>query len=344
MAYTTINKSTDYFNTKLWAGTGSSNAVTGIGHQPDWVWIKDRTEGNWHDLYDAVRGITKRIYSNTTSAEETQAQGLTAFGTDGFTVGSNVDVNKSGNNYVAWNWKAGTTAVPSGGTITPSACSFNTTSGFGMYKYVGNTTSGATIAHGLGVIPKFIMVKSTDQTSNWQLQHVSTGPTKYLELNSTIAAGTATSRWNDTAPTSTVFSLGNTNTVNDASYTYIAYVWADVKGYSKFGSYTGNGNADGTFVYTGFQPAWVVAKRTSGTGGWRMWDNKREGYNGDNVNLYANLANAEESDGTLVDFCSQGFKWRGTSVDYNGSGSTYVYAAFAKHPLVSSNNIPGTAR
>ena len=340
MAYISFQPS-DFFNTKLYTGTGASNAVTGVGFQPDFTWIKNRDVTDFHVLTDVARGVTKYIKSDDTTAETTNAESLKSFDSDGFTVGNMNEVNTNTEDYASWNWKAGTTSGLTGGTITPSSYSINTTSGFGMYKYVGNTTSGATIAHGLGVIPKFIMVKSTDQTSNWQLQHVSTGPTKYLELNSNIAAGTSTSRWNDTAPTSTVFSLGNTNTVNDASYTYIAYVWADVKGYSKFGSYTGNAAVDGQFIYTGFRPAFVMIKRYNTTGNWTLWDSKRAGYNTNNAEFQPNLTSAEGTSDRF-DLLSNGFKMRDSSPTINDG--SYIYMAFAEFPIVSSNDIPVTAR
>tara|TARA_R100000049_G_C1949970_1_gene97085 strand:- start:8 stop:1030 length:1023 start_codon:yes stop_codon:yes gene_type:complete len=340
MAYISFQPS-DFFNTKLYTGTGASNAVTGVGFQPDFTWIKNRDVTDFHVLTDVARGVTKYIKSDDTTAETTNAESLKSFDSDGFTVGNMNEVNTNTEDYASWNWKAGTTSGLTGGTITPSSYSINTTSGFGMYKYVGNTTSGATIAHGLGVIPKFIMVKSTDQTSNWQLQHVSTGPTKYLELNSNIAAGTSTSRWNDTAPTSTVFSLGNTNTVNDASYNYIAYVWADVKGYSKFSSYTGNAAVDGQFIYTGFRPAFVMIKRYNTTGNWTLWDSKRAGYNTNNAEFQPNLTSAEGTSDRF-DLLSNGFKMRDSSPTINDG--SYIYMAFAESPFVNSSGVPTNAR
>ena len=361
MAYTDIDKSDDYFNTKLYTGTGTSGGntlgVTGVGFQPDFVWVKNRTVAVNHYLYDVVRGTgsAKALGSNTTASESSFSTysvngGVASLDSDGFTAYRGTDntyqgTNKSGNNYASWNWLAGGTASSNtSGSIT-SSVSANTTSGFSIVSYTGDGAASATIGHGLGIKPSMIIVKPRDLTGyDWNVQHGSLGATKYLYLSSTAAVSTATGMWNNTEPTTSVFTVGTYDNVNKSGNTYIAYCFADVQGYSKFGSYTGNGSSNGPFIYTGFKPAWVVAKKTSGTGSWRMWDNKREGYNGDNAFLYANLSNAEESDGTLVDFCSQGFKWRGTSQDMNGSGGTYIYMAFAENPLVTSTGIPACAR
>ena len=214
MAYSTINKSTDYFNTKLYTGNGSTNAITGVGHQPDWTWIKVTNESGDHGLWDSVRGVSKRIQSNENSAETTTS-GVTAFGTDGFTMGSNSSYNGSSKPYVSWNWKAGTTSVPSGGSITPSAVSINTTSGFGIYKYTGVSGSSATIAHGLGVAPELVIVKKTSGNESWPVYHsgnTSEPATEYLHLNTTAATADADNRWYDTKPTSSLITVGDYET------------------------------------------------------------------------------------------------------------------------------------
>ncbi len=345
MAYTTINKSTDYFNTKLYTGNSSTQALTGVGFQPDWVWLKDRSATSSHRLYDALRGVTKRIQSNTTAAEATEADGLTAFGTDGFTLGSNAATNNNGTTYVSWNWKAnGTGSANTDGTIN-STVSANTTAGFSIVSYTGNNSNAQTIGHGLGVAPKMYMIKRRDSTSAWGVYHASLGENKYLQLETTNAEATDTGIWNNTAPTSTVLSLGNAGYFNNASGgTYVCYAFAEKKGYSKFGSYTGNGNADGTFIYTGFKPAFVMCKRTDGgTQNWCIMDNKR-GYNPDVQQLHPNNSNVESlGSGDTLDLLSNGFKMRVNDGDKNGSGETFIYMAFGQS-LVGSNNIPCTAR
>jgi hypothetical protein len=342
MAYTTINKSGDYFNTKLYTGTGSSNALTGVGFQPDWVWIKNRTDAQSHVLQDAVRGVGNTIISNNTDAQSAEGAGdLTAFGSDGFTVGTNGRVNGSGKSIVAWNWKAnGAGSSNTDGSIT-STVSANTTSGFSIVKWTGNSTSGATVGHGLGVVPKMIIVKTTARTGNWVTYHHTLGATKYLELNNTGALGTSTAAWNDTAPTSSVFSLGSWSNTNDNGYGMIAYCFAEKTGYSKFGSYVGNNNADGTFVYTGFKPAWIMIKQTSDTNQWFIFDNKRNTFNPETLYIQANTSDGDNAF-TSLDFTSNGFKFLTSNAAFNNG--SYIYMAFAEAPLVGSNNVPCTAR
>ena len=342
MAYTTIKKPSDYFNTKLYTGNGSTNNITGVGFQPDWVWLKDRDSTEWHNLFDVVRGITaNRLYTNSTTVTDGyDSNALQSFDSDGFTLGSGGAYNNSGNNFVSWNWLAGTTSGLSGGTITPSSYSINATSGFGIYKYTGNSTSGATIAHGLGKVPTMIMVKRLDSPKEWQIYHTAMGNGKWIELT-TGTPQTGISRWNNTSPTNTLFYLGNDSDVNNSAGTYLAYVFCDVTGYSKFGSYTGNGNTDGTFVYTGFKPAFVMTKETSDTSSWGMWDNKRLGYNPDQKRIQAEDSAAESSTGSL-DLLSNGFKLTSASGSLNTSGNTFIYMAFAEEPLVGDN--PATAR
>ena len=347
MPYTTINKSTDNFNTVTYTGNGSTNAITGVGFQPDFTWIKRRDGGTTsHQLFDAVRGVTKRLYSNTTDAENTNATTLTAFGTDGFTVGSNTGVNPNGNGVVAWNWKAGTGAgsANTDGSINTTYTSVNTTAGFSISKYTGNGTTGATVGHGLGAIPKWIIVKRLDSaTTNFQVYHSSMGAEKYIQLNTTSGQSDSDVLWNDTAPTNQVFSLGNYSHVNYNGSPHIAYCFAEKTGYSKFGSYTGNGNTDGTFIYTGFKPAFIMQKKTSGTSDWVIYDNKRDTSNVVTQELKPN-SNAAESSNTNIDILSNGFKQRANYAYTNNSGATYIYIAFAEAPLVGSNNVPCTAR
>jgi len=349
MAYTTINKQTDHFNTKLFTGTGSTNAQTGVGFQPDMVWFKNRSEVYSHQLYDVVRGVTKRILPDVTTAEETDANGLTAFGTDGFTVGSNVGINKSSNNIVAWNWKAGGGQGSSNtdGSINTTYTSVNTTAGFSISQYTGNGTYQATVGHGLGAVPKMIIVKGTSFSREWVVYHESMGNTKNMHLNDNSAQATEPT-WGNTTPTNQVFTISgasqaNWYDTNKPSETYIAYCFAEKQGYSKFGSYTGNGNADGTFVYTGFKPAFVITKKSSGTDEWNINDTTRDSYSNPlDANLLANTS-AAESDHDRFDAVSNGFKMRTDSGQYNASGSTYIYMAFGQS-LVGSNNVPCTAR
>jgi len=351
MAYTTINKSTDYFNTKLWSGNGSSQALTGVGHQTDMVWIKSRTDTRKHNMYDVVRGVQKRIVPNDTPAEDT-VPGVTAFGTDGFTVGSETDTNGGSRNFVGWSWKAGGGQGSSNtdGSINTTYTSVNTTAGFSISKYTGNATSGATIGHGLGVTPKMIIIKGLGTTYNWIVGHnsLSTNWSKYLTLSTGDTAQTATNIFNDTAPTSSVFSIGNALGVNTNNSDYIAYCFAEKQGYSKFGSYAGNQNNDGTFVYTGFKPSFIIIKRYSSgnptSTNWQMFDNKRIGYNPSNYFLFPSLVNAEDtSNPQWLDIHSNGFKIRNTGADLNNSGHDYIYMAFGQS-IVGSNNIPCNAR
>jgi len=342
MAYISFQP-TDYFNTVLYTGTGAELPITGVGFQPDWVWMKSRSGASNSALYDSVRGVEKGLASNLSSGENTSDTGLEVFGSDGFTLGTNGNSNTNTVTYASWNWKAGTTTGLSGGTITPTAYSINTTSGFGIYQYTGNEVSGATIAHGLGVTPQMIIVKRTQTTGDWMVYTEAVGNTKYLTLNGTASATASASTWNNTSPTSTVFTLGDGSYGNADASTYIAYVFAPKKGYSAFGGYTGNGNADGPFVYTGFRPAFLILRRTDSGGDWFCWDDKRGPYNVNTPVLVPNATTAETSQ-AIPDFVANGFKLRNTNVDANASGGTYIYMAFAEFPLVSSNSKAGTAR
>ena len=339
MAFTTVNKSTDYFNTKLWTGTGSELAITGINHQPDMVWVK-RREVKDHNLYDAVRGATKPIYPNDTSGEDTDAQSLKSFDSDGFTLGTATNVNASGGTYVSWNWKAGGGAgsANNDGSINTTSTSVNTAAGISISKFTA-TGSAATIGHGLGVAPKWIMVKRTDGSAAWQVYHAGIGATKYLELNESQTENAASNRWNDTAPTSTVFSIGSEW---GSSQTLVAYAFAEKPGFSKFAYWKGNNNANGTFIYTGFKPAFFISKGANVGQNWFMYDNKRSPINTVNKYVYADGNNAETT-GSNVDFLSNGIKIRTTSAGLNGN-NTYCGIIFAEAPLVGSNNVPVTAR
>ena len=336
---------TDFFNTVLYTGTGAEQTISGVGFEPGLTWCKDRTNSYDQVWYDAARGATKRITSNTDTAESDQAQGLKSWNSDGFVVGTGSNINNNTNNFVSWNWKAGTTSGLSGGTLTPTAYSINTTSGFGAYKYSG-TGATATIAHGLGVAPGLIIVKRTDATANWpvyQEKNTAAPATDYLLLNLTNVTDDDVNLWNDTVPTSTVFTIKSDCLVNNSSGTYVAYCFAPVKGYSQFGGYTGNGDANGPFCYTGFRPAYIMIKKTSGTGDWVIFDSVRSPSNVTKKTLLADTAGAE-GNVSDIDILSNGFKLGYTDSDTNSSGGTYVYMAFAEFPFVSSNSKPGTAR
>jgi hypothetical protein len=346
MPYTVVDKGSKYFNTITYTGTGASNARTGVGFKPDWVWIKGRSGATDHGLYDAVRGVQKQLESNNTDTETTEATGLTAFGSDGFTVGALAQLNTSAATYVAWNWLgANTTVSNTSGTIT-STVSANTTSGFSIVSYTGNGTGGATIGHGLGSTPKMMIVRNRTVGSNWRIYHASLGNTQGMQFDTT-AASTNVIFWNNTSPTSTLFTVGTGTTVNSSATTYIAYCFAEVKGFSKFGSYTGNGSADGTFVYTGFKPAFVMVKCSSsdqaGNAIWRMYDILRSPSNVVDKESNASGSDAEAT-AVRMDILSNGFKLRSTSTGSNASGATYIYMAFAENPFVSSKGIPCTAR
>ena len=352
MAYTDIDKPSDYFNTKLYTGSDGTSAISGVGFQPDWTWIKCRSHGGSasfeHVLTDAVRGVNKTLVSNDTDAETTNnATGyLSVFGSDGFTVTGGDAVNGIGRTYASWNWLADNTSGSSNtsGSIT-STVSTNTTSGFSIVSYTGNGSSGSTVGHGLGVAPAMIFVKNRSSANDWNGFHKSLTGTNGIFLNLTAATSPSSTFWNNTNPTSSVFTIGNHVTVNTNTNNYIAYCFAEKKGFSKFGSYTGNGSADGTFVYTGFKPAFVIIKVSSTTNDWSMYDNQRDPINQVDNYLQPNTNGAEVSDtGKGTDFLSNGFKLRTTHGTHNTSGASYIYMAFAENPLVGTNNIPATAR
>ena len=329
----TINRGDDYFQAVTYTGNGSTNTITGLRFQPDFVWVKGRSGATDHALYDAVRGTTKDLVSNSTAAETTQSTGLTAFNSDGFTLGALAKMNTNAATYVAWCWKAGgSTSSNTSGTIT-STVSVNTTAGFSVVTYTGNGTAGATVGHGLGVAPSMVIVKSRTTAENWMVYHTSIGATKYIYLDSSGAAVTLSTIWNNTAPTSSVFSVGTNVTVNQSSTNYVAYCWAAIAGFSSFGSYTGNGSADGSFIYTGFKPKFVIIKLSSATGEqWIVWDSVRTTYNPNGLYLHPNLSNAESTFNAL-DFVSNGFKIRVNHPTVNTSSATYIYMAFAENPF-----------
>ena len=339
----TVKDGSDYFNTVLYNGTGSAQSITGVGFQPDWSWIKARGAASDHRLYDVIRGATKELYSNLTNAEVTDTAQLTSFDSDGFSVGSGSGVNDSAaGGYVAWNWLAGNgTSSNTDGTIT-STVSANPTAGFSIVSYTG-TGANATVGHGLGVAPKMIIVKDRDAAVVWAVHHSGISINNYLRLNTTDSEVAGLAVWNQTAPTSTVFSIGTSTIINNTN-DYIAYCFAEVENYSRIGSYIGNGTTtgDGPFVFCGFKPSLIVLKASSASDNWRMYDDKRLGYNSSNSLLYPNLSNAEAATTDHVDILSNGFKLR--SDNNNSSGVTYVFMAFASSPFGGSGVSPATAR
>ena len=353
MAYTTIDDPTAYFQTKIYSGTGSDLSLTFDGNsnmQPDWVWLKRRSGSGNHFVWDSTRGVNASLVPNDTDAEDTSGESINyfdSFDSNGFTVGGGgyTNTNASGSTYVGWSWKAngGTTSSNSNGSIT-STVQANTTAGFSIVSYTG-TGSNATVGHGLSSAPACYVVKSRDTAYDWRMYHQGMGETKYLNSNQDIAAVTASNAWNDTAPTSSVFSLGSGSTVNKSGDDFIAYCFAEIKGYSKFGSYEGNGNNDGTFVYTGFKPAWVVTKSIDTTSHFNCKDNKRSTFNPADDYHKLNEPTTEDTgvSNHAMDFLSNGFKHRGSNDEVNGS-ETYIYMAFAESPFVSSGGIPTTAR
>jgi hypothetical protein len=337
----------------LWTGNDSATrTISNLNFQPDLVWCKSRTNNYFHNIFDAVRGAgsTKQLASNTTGAEGDGGYAglygyLSSFNSNGFTATAGTGAgndkyiwwNDNSDNYVAWNWKAGGSTVTNNVGSISSQVSVNSTAGFSIVTYTGNGVA-STVGHGLGVAPSMIIVKNrTTGTSDvWLVQHSSLGATKYIILNRTDAAGTASTAWNDTAPTSSVFSLGSLADVNRSTNTYVAYCWAQVAGFSQFGSYTGNGSSDGPFIYTGFRPSFWMVKRTDTTGEWFIQDTTRNTSNLTNLYLYPNDSAAEQTNGA-IDLLSNGFKLRNSYAPQNASGGTYIYMAFAENPFKFSN-------
>jgi len=329
MAYTTIDDPSEYFQTALYTGNGGDDrAVTNDGNsnlQPDFLWFKTRSESGDHNLVDSVRGANKLYKSNEADAEETVSNGVQSFTSDGFTVNSRQPMNKNNVTYACWQWKETATA------------------GFDIVLYTGNG-SNRTISHSLSAVPSWMIVKNRSSGTGWQVYHGSLGGTKALELHNTGASFDGPARWNNTAPTSSVFSIGTDSSVNTNTENYIAYLFAEKKGYSKFGSYAGNSNADGPFIFTGFKPAWVMVKTNTTTQSWQIYDNKRDSFNQITNTLFANENNAEATNNGKLDFLSNGFKLKDGDFATNKNGESYIFFAFAENPFVTSTGVPTTAR
>ena len=354
--YTSINDPELFFQNVLYTGTGVARDVTFPGTanmQPDMVWLAERNTTSGHGLYDSARGVDKVLFPYNTDVEGTSAQRLTAFNSDGFRVGTSGATNGSSDTYVAWCWKAGTTSgiTTTGADITPSAYSFNHTSGISIAAYTGNGSSGAKIAHGLGAIPEMMIIKPRDRAGQaWVVYHhknTSAPQTDYLALDANDATADGAWPWNDAVPTSVYLETQSNNGTNASGNTFILYTFRGVNGYSKFGSYIGNGNADGPMVHTGFSPAYVVVKNAGGSEAWNVWNNKTPGFNVANKNLQPSGSVAEQTSSSGVkeiDFTANGFKVRGSNTELNQSGNTMVYMAFAENPFVNSSAIPTNAR
>tara|TARA_R100000655_G_scaffold15459_1_gene34317 strand:+ start:1018 stop:2034 length:1017 start_codon:yes stop_codon:yes gene_type:complete len=335
--YTTIDNPELYFQTKLYTGNGSDgNAITLDGSedmQPNFLWIKERSTSNSHRVYDSVRGVNAALISNSTAAEDQYAAfgQLESFDSDGFTVGSGTSngagTNASSATIVAWCWKESATA------------------GFDIVTFTGNQTA-RTISHSLSAKPEWLWIKNREKVESWHMQHGALGATQTAESNTTNAFGSGSTIWNDTEPTTSVFSVGTNGNINETGSDIIVYLWASKQGFSKVGgSYVGNGSSDGVYVHLGFRPAFVMIKSSSASStNWNIYDNKRDGFNGSNENLSANLANAESSGNNRIDILSNGFKVRASTADVGTSSATYIYMAFAEAPFVNSKGVPCNAR
>jgi len=350
LATPSITDGSAHFNPVLFTGnSGTAFSVTGVGFQPDFVWGKPRSYADNHRLMDVVRGSTKQLITNVANAEFTQAQGITSFDSDGFTVGTHNGLNTGTNTYVGWCWLADNTTGSSNtdGSIT-STVSANTTSGFSISTYTGNATVGATVGHGLGIAPKVVIVKSRSNAENWIFGHDSVGWNKAMYMSSTGAPFTLDIYWNNTAPTSSVVELHDHPVTNGNSYTYVMYAFAEIPGYSSFGSYTGNGSStDGPFVWTGFSPKYILYKSTTAGTRWGILDTDRSASGGGNSvgdQLFAELTAAEANADHEIDFLSNGFKVRDGSGSVNGSGYTITYMSFAENPFGGDGVAPATAR
>jgi len=341
-----IKNPNDHIDTLLYTGNSSTNNITGLNFQPDLVWVKRRDSSSHHNVIDSVRGTQKHIQSSGAGSQDTEtgSNGLTSFNSDGFTVsGTNSGtgrINYSGNTFVAWNWKAGGSASSNSNGSVTSSVSANATAGFSIVSWTG-TGSAATIGHGLGVAPAWIIVKNLNDTANWTVYHErafsgSFDPHDcFASLNETHAWTDSTAAWNETAPTSSVFSVGNSNQVNGSGDTLIAYCFSEVAGYSKFGQYIGNGSSNGPFVYLGFTPQWVMYKNVPQNGGqWFIRDNKRRTFNPHRITSAADSAGIEQNSSLIdIDFLSNGLKWRETNEGSNNSGRQYIFMAFAEAPI-----------
>jgi hypothetical protein len=356
MAYTTIDKSTDYFSAVTYAGNASGQTITGVGHQPDFIWVKQRGDAGYdHSLHNSVSGLLKQLICNSTSVEITNTDTVTSANSDGFvlgadTAGTNANSNNQDTkNYVAWNWKAGTSfsndASSTGIGTIDSTGSASDIAGFSIVSYTG-TGSNGTIKHGLSTAPRMYITKSRNGTRSWSTYNEDMGNTKALFLDTSAAQDTDATYWNSTSPTSSVLSLGTRSEMNHSGENFIAFCFADVQGYSKIGKYVGNGSeTEGPMIYTGFKPAFVMTKKIDATSSWGMIDNKRPGFNLTKEYLLADRNQQEQDDGSWgMDLLSNGWKARYNNGNFNADGGEYIYMAFAESPFVTSTGVPATAR
>ncbi len=350
MAYTTIDDPSAHFTITLYTGNGSddrsiTNSANAGDFKPDWLWIKQRDQTRVHLLQDSTRGATKYLRSDANSAEATNANGVQAFETNGFQLGTDTDINQNSGTYVAWQWIAngGTTSTNSNGSQN-STVQVNSTAGFSIVKRTGTGSAGATYGHGLGVEPDVIINKGLNSNEWYSYFKAMGAGTHWIGLEADAAKVDDANMWNDTDATSSVFTVGNSGGSNGNTYEYIAYCFHSVQGYSKFGKYTGNGSTNGPFVYTGFKPAWILFKNTGSTTSWRIIDNKRDTRNGAEARLFPDNTDAENTSAVVLDILSNGFKIKTTNGGANTDNVEYIYMAFAEHPFVSSKGVPVTAR
>jgi len=333
----------DYFETVLYEGDGSTQDIA-VNFKPDWTWIKNRDAADDHQLFDSNRGATKALESNENIAEATNDDTLTAFISSGFSLGDDVTVNTNNESYVAWNWKANggtaTATISESGNNPAASVQANPTAGFSIITYTGTGATG-TIAHGLGVVPKMMIFKNRGSAGNWAIYHgenTAAPATDVIYLNLTNATADTVSMFNDVAPTSSVLTVDTNGNVNEDGVAHVAYVFAEVKGYSRMGSYIGNGAAGGPFLYLGFRPAWFMVKLGSGAGeNWHIFDNKRATSNVINARLISDGNAAENTNDSILDFTSNGVKFRENNAGWNGAANTYIYMAFAEQPFKYSN-------
>ena len=338
MAYTTIDNPELYFQCKIYTGDGNDNrAITFDGSenmQPNLTWFKSRSHATWHNVYDSVRGANKSLATNANNAEETRSDTMDSFDSNGFTLGNDtsqspngLNTNASGYTYVCWAWKESATA------------------GFDIVSFTGNDTA-RTISHSLSAVPNMMILKDRDAANDWFVYHsgnTSAPETDYFKLNSTAATADLNTLWNDTSPTTSVFTIGTNGNINTTGNDYIAFLFANKQGFSKFGKYIGNSSTNGPFVYLGFRPAFIIGKVVSDTNDWFMFDNKRNPSNPVDDSLYPNTAAVENTNHT-IDFLSNGFKINDSDGTVNSDGNTYIYMAFAEAPFVNSNGVPCNAR
>ena len=351
MAYTTIDDPTIFFTTLLRDSIyGGSDTSYDIGFQPDWIWDKVRSTSGVHSLFDSVRGVGssgKIIYSHQGNVETTNAL-IKSIDSSGFTVTASAD--HASQTIVDWCWKAGTTfsnSAGANGADLASSGSYNRDAGFSIVTFTGNATDDQQIYHGLNSVPKWMLLKNRTNSNaeSWCIYHEELGNTKKLTLDTTATATTNVEFWSDETPTSTVFTVGRQDATNGSGNTHVVYCFSEIKGYSKFSKYTGNGNADGAFAYTGFRPAWVMVRDPNNAENWLMYDSKRPGYNLTNNHLFANTTDTETaSTANTMDLLSNGFKVRSSNNGLNRSGGTFLYMAFAESPFVNSNGVPTNAR